>query len=105
VVFVQSWDHTLYALRLRDGTEVWRFPFPDYPGGSYPNVASVDVSVVGGIQRVHVPSEQTMYSIDARTGAELWRFSAGTGCLTPPGLCGFQGERNEIESSPLVADG
>jgi len=105
VVFIQSWDHTLYALRLYDGSEVWRFSFPDYPGGSYPNVASVDVSVVGGVQRVYVPSEQKMYSIDARTGAELWQFSAGTGCVTPPGLCGFQGERNEIESSPLVADG
>jgi outer membrane protein assembly factor BamB len=105
VVFIQSWDHTLYALRLRDGTEVWRFAFPDNPGASYPNVASVDVSVVGGIQRVYVPSEQTMYSIDARTGAELWHFDAGTGCVNPPGLCGFAGERNEIESSPLVADG
>ena len=108
VVFTQSWDHTLYAVRLRDGSEVWRFPFPAYPsgpGGSYPNVASVDVSVVGGVQRVSVSSEQTMYSIDARTGAELWHFDAGTGCLVPPGLCGFSGERNEIESSPLVADG
>jgi len=105
VVFIQSWDHTLYALRMLNGTEVWRLPFPDYPGGSYPNVASADVSVVGGIQRVYVSSEQTMYSIDAQTGTELWHFDAGTGCVVPPGLCGFSGERNEIESSPLVADG
>ena len=105
VVFIQSWDSTLYAIRLRDGTEVWRFTFPDYPGVSYPNVSSADVSVVGGTQRVHVSAGQTMYSIDARTGAEMWHFSAGTGCLTPPGLCGFQGERNEIESSPIVAGG
>src|SRR5262249_62208336 len=46
-----------------------------------------------------------MYSLDARTGTELWRFAAGTGCLVPPGLCGFSAERNEIESSPLVAEG
>jgi outer membrane protein assembly factor BamB len=105
VVFIPSWDHTLYAVRLRDGTEVWRFPVPDYPGGSYPNVASVEVGVVGGVQRVYFASEEYLYSIDARTGVELWRFAAGTGCLDPPGLCGFGGERNEIESSPIVADG
>ena len=105
VVFVQSWDHTLYALRLRDGSEVWRFPFRDAPGTGYPDVSSVDVSVVAGTQRVFVASEQTMYAIDARTGTEDWHFDAGTGCVDPPGLCGFQGERNEIESSPLVADG
>jgi polyvinyl alcohol dehydrogenase (cytochrome) len=105
VVFIQSWDHTLYALRLRDGSEVWRFPFRHAPGTGYPNVGSADVSVVAGTQRVFVAAEQTMYSIDARTGAEYWHFDAGTGCVDPPGLCGFQGERNEIESSPLVADG
>jgi polyvinyl alcohol dehydrogenase (cytochrome) len=108
VVFIQSWDHTLYAVRLRDGSEVWRFPFPAYqsgPGGSYPNVSSADVSVVGGVQRVYVSSEQTMYAVDAQTGAELWHFDAGTGCLVPPALCGYSNERNEIESSPIVADG
>src|SRR4029450_11150276 len=115
VVFIPSWDHTLYAVRLYDGTEVWRFPVPDYPGGSYPNVASVEVGVVGGVQRVHFAAEQYLYSIDARTrtacspgartGTAFWRCAAGTGCLDPPGLCGFDGERNEIESSPIVADG
>ena len=76
VVFVQSWDGTLYAIRLRDGSEVWRFAFPDQPGVSYPNVGSADVSVVGGIQRVYVAAGQTMYSIDARTGAECSGSSA-----------------------------
>jgi outer membrane protein assembly factor BamB len=105
VVFEPSWDHTLYALRLHDGTEVWSFPVPDYPGGSYPGVASVAVEVVGGVQRVYFAAEQYIYSLDARTGTELWHFAAGTGCLVPPGLCGFTGERNEIESSPLIAEG
>jgi polyvinyl alcohol dehydrogenase (cytochrome) len=105
VVFIPSWDHTLYAVRLRDGGEVWRFAVPDYPGGSFPDVASVDVSVVGGVPRAFFASEQYLYALDARTGAELWRFAAGTGCLDPPGLCGFAAERNEIESSPLVAEG
>ncbi len=105
VVFIQSWDGNLYAIRLRDGTEVWHAAFPYYSGVSYPNVGSADVSTVGGVPHVHVAAGQTMYSIDARTGAEIWHFSAGTGCLSPPGLCGFLGERNEIESSPIVAGG
>src|SRR4030095_15216552 len=29
VVFIPSWDHTLYAVRLRDCTEVWRLPVAD----------------------------------------------------------------------------
>lgn len=105
VVFAPSWDRTLTAVRLVDGSEVWRVAMPVHDGPGYPNVASVAVAEIGGVQRVYFPSEQTLYALDARTGAELWRFSAGTGCLDPPGLCSFQGERNEIESSPLVADG
>jgi polyvinyl alcohol dehydrogenase (cytochrome) len=103
VVFFPSWDHVLRAVRLRDGSEVWRFAAPDYPAGDYPNAASVDVSLVDGVPHAHFASEQYIYSLDARTGAELWRFAAGTGCLDPPGLCGFRRERNEIESSPIVA--
>ncbi len=105
VVFFPSWDQTLYAVRLRDGSEVWRLTVPDHPGSTYPNSASLDVSVVDGEPRVHFASAQYLYSVDARTGTERWRFAAGTGCLAPPGLCGFAGERNQIESSPLVADG
>jgi outer membrane protein assembly factor BamB len=50
-----------------------------------------------------------MYALDAVTGAEIWRFVAGTGCVDdlgePPGLCNFDGERNQIETSPIVAGG
>lgn len=105
VVFIPSWDRTLYALRLRDGREVWRKATPDHPGQTFPNAASVDVTTIDGVPRVFFPSGQTLYALDARTGAELWRFDAGTGCADPPGLCGYRGERNQIESSPLVADG
>jgi outer membrane protein assembly factor BamB len=105
VVFAPAWDKTLYAVRLIDGSEVWRFHVLDYPAGAYPDTASVAVADVDGAPRAFFASEQYMYSLDARTGEELWRFAAGTGCLSPPGLCGFDGERNEIESSPLVAEG
>jgi hypothetical protein len=56
VVFVQSWDHTLYALRLRDGSQVWRFRFRDAPGAGYPDVSSVDVSVVAGTPPSPMPT-------------------------------------------------
>jgi outer membrane protein assembly factor BamB len=103
--FIQSWDGNLYALRVRNGTELWRFAADPHPGASYPNVASVDVTEVDGATRVFHAAGQTVYALDAVTGAEIWRFDAGTGCADPPGLCDFNGERNEVECSPAVADG
>jgi outer membrane protein assembly factor BamB len=105
VAFIQSWDHTLYALRTRDGSVFWRFPMPDQPGAPYPNTASADVRSVGGRTRVFIAAGENVYCVDALTGHEVWRFSAGTGCAHPPGLCRFHNEQNEVESSPIVADG
>ena len=105
VAFIQSWDHTLYALRTRDGTALWRLPLVDQPGAPYPNVASADVRTINGAERVFIAAGENVYALDASSGREVWRFSAGTGCVSPPGLCGFAGERNEVESSPIVGDG
>jgi len=105
VVFVQSWDGFLYALRLADGSEVWRFETILYPGVTFPNTGSALVADVGGVDRVFFGAGQTFYSLDAATGSEVWRFEAGTGCAVPPDLCGFDGERNQIETSPVMVDG
>jgi len=105
VAFIQSWDSSLYAIRTRDGTQLWRFALAEQPGASFPNAASADVRAVDGVERVFIAGGETVYAIDAVTGREVWRFTAGTGCADPPGLCGFGGERNEVESSPIVADG
>jgi polyvinyl alcohol dehydrogenase (cytochrome) len=105
IAYIQSWDANLYALRVRDGSELWRFDTEEHPGVSYPNTGSVHVENVNGQERVYVGAGSTMYCIDALTGQEIWRFNAGTGCTDPPGLCAFDGERNQIESSPIVADG
>ena len=108
VAFVPSWDHNLYALRTRDGSELWHFSMPDQPGAPYPNAASVDVERVEGGDRVLVAGGETVYAVDARTGREIWHFDAGTGCAVPPGDCGFGGsapETNEVESSPIVGGG
>jgi len=106
--FIASWDDRLYALRVRDGTALWRFAMADQPGAAYPDASSAAVETVDGRARVFVGSGESLYAIDAITGSEVWRFDAGTGCRTPPGDCGFGGlapETNEVESSPIVAGG
>ncbi len=104
IAYVQSWDANVYAVRIRDGSELWRFPTADRAGVSFPNTASVHFATVNGADRVYIGSGQTFYCLDALTGAEVWRFDAGTGCIVA-GVCSFSGERNEIESSAFVADG
>ena len=106
LAFVASWDRTLYALRTRDGSELWHFATTDQPGSAYPNAASVDVRRIDGAERVFVAGGETVYAVDALSGREVWHFDAGTGCGVPPGDCGFGGsapETNEVESSPIVA--
>ena len=109
VAYIQSWDLNLYAVRLDDGALLWSLATEDQPGASYPGVASVHVVKVDNVDRVIVGQGEILYSLDAVTGEEAWRFTAGTGCRDangdPPGLCGFDGERNQIESSAYVAGG
>ena len=108
VALVPSWDHDLYALRTRDGSELWRFAMTDQPGSTFPNAASADVRRMDGGERVFVAGGETLYALDAATGREIWRFDAGTGCGALPGDCGFGGpapETNEVESSPIGGGG
>lgn len=109
LVFFQSWDLSIYAARVSDGSLVWRFETEDQPGAAFPSTASVHVQKLANRDRVFIGQGHNLYSLDAATGEEIWRFTAGTGCGYddggPPGLCGFDGERNQIESSAIVADG
>jgi cysteine-rich repeat protein len=109
VVYFQSWDFFIHAVRMKDGSELWSFQADEQPGSSFPSTASVDISEVGGRDTVYVGTGEIMYALDAVTGEEIWRFTAGTGCVdslgNPPGLCGFTTERNQIESSVAVVDG
>jgi polyvinyl alcohol dehydrogenase (cytochrome) len=108
-VYFLSWDRNVYALRLREGSELWRFTTEAQPGASFPHAASVTLGDVNGTRAVFIGSGEILYALDAATGAELWRFTAGTGCKdalgNPPGLCSHAGERNQIESSALFASG
>jgi outer membrane protein assembly factor BamB len=84
VAFIQSWDGYVYAIRMSDGSELWRFLTDEQPGASYPQAASVHFDEIYGRQQVYIASGEVMYALDARTGRERWRFTAGTGCGTRP---------------------
>jgi len=101
VVFAQSWDGNLYALRASNGTRLWSFAMKPHPGASYPHVSSAAVAEIDGELRVHVAGGMTMYSVAAASGELRWAFDAGTGCTT----CDRFTERNQIESSPVIAEG
>jgi outer membrane protein assembly factor BamB len=109
VVYVQSWDGVIHAVRFADGSVVWQFQTDLQPGAGFPNASSVHVEEIAGEDVVLVGAGEMLYALDAASGQERWRFTAGTGCRdalgNPPGLCGFEGERNQIESSPIVAEG
>jgi len=98
VAYIPSWDGTLYALRVSNGSQLWKFTMKPHPGGSYPFAASAEVATVAGERRVYFAGGMTVYCVEAATGALRWEFDAGTGCTT----CDNRTERNEVESSPTV---
>jgi outer membrane protein assembly factor BamB len=108
LVIAQDWNGIVHAVRLADGSAVWTFQADEQPGAGYPGAASATVETVDGADRVFIGHGQGLYALDAATGAELWRFYAGTGCRdaqgAPPGLCGLDGERNQIESTPAIVN-
>jgi len=109
IAFIQSWDGNVYAVRVEDGSELWRFTTEPQPGANFPNTASAHVEAIDGRETVFIGSGHVFYALDALDGHEIWRFVVGTGCVdafgVPPGDCVVGGERNEIEASAIVADG
>lgn len=101
IVIASSWDRYLYALRADNGSLVWRYLRKPQPGTFYPWAGTPTIAWIDGQQRVFAPGGETMYCLDATTGEELWQFDAGTGCTD----CTTREERNQIESSPAVANG
>lgn len=101
IVIFSSWDRYVYALRTENGSLVWRYLRKPQPGTFYPWAGTPAVAWVDGQQRVYAPGGETMYCLDAASGEEIWQFDAGTGCTD----CTTQQERNQIESSPAIANG
>lgn len=108
LVFFQEWNQIVYAVRLADGSLVWSVQTDPQPGAGYPGASSAAVETVGGRDVVFIGSGEKLYALDAANGAELWHFTAGTGCRDangdPPGGCSFEGERNQIESTPTLVE-
>ncbi len=107
VVYVSSWDGMFHAVRFDDGSVVWQVEWEDQPGATFVGAGGPTIADVDGRRMLIVPGGQYLYGLDAATGEEQWRFATGTGCRDPqtgefPGLCAFDGERNEIETTPIV---
>jgi outer membrane protein assembly factor BamB len=113
VVYFLSWDRYVHAVRMLDGSLLWKFLTDEQPNATFATVSSVDVAEIDGRDVVYVGSGEVFYALDAADGAEIWRFTAGTGCGALgvggpfPGFCDPANgdERNEIEGSAFVADG
>ncbi len=103
IVYIQSWDGLMYAVHVETGAELWRYQ-TRFQEVSFPNTGSAHVERVNGIDTVFFANGERLYALEAATGREIWTFDAGTGCRNP-GDCGFFRERNQIESSPIIADG
>lgn len=104
ITYVQSWDGYMYAIYVDTGQELWRYQTRAQEV-SFPNSGSAYVGQVKGVDAVFFGAGERFYALDAITGTELWTFDAGTGCETYGAVCSYHGERNQIESSPIVADG
>jgi outer membrane protein assembly factor BamB len=76
VAFVPSWDHNMYAIRVRNGSELWRFAMPDQPGAPYPDARSADVRRVDGLVRVFVAGGETLYCLAKQSSPSTSRRSA-----------------------------
>jgi len=103
IVYIQSWDGYMYALYVETGAELWRFQ-TRFQEVSFPNTGSAHVESVNGLDTVFFGAAERFYALNAATGEVIWTFDAGTGCRNE-GDCRFHRERNQIESSPIIADG
>jgi outer membrane protein assembly factor BamB len=90
VVYIGSWDGSLFALDAATGAERWRFTTPeDSSPGASPAVADGVVYIGSATSGIISTNPGGFYAIDARSGEQCWEFSTG----------------GDFISSPLFADG
>lgn len=100
-VYVGDWSGTMYALRLGDGTERWRFATEHSPGAAFGPIVSsaavADVRVGSATRRLVVfGAGPRLYALDAADGAPVWVVDRSMGLADTPA---------EFESSPVVHGG
>lgn len=100
-VYVGDWGGTMYALRLADGSERWRFQTAPAPGAAFGPIVSsaavADVRVAGATRRLVVfGAGPRLYAVDAADGSPVWTVDRSNGLAGTP---------VEIESSPVVHGG
>ena len=79
-----SFDSFLLAVKLSDGSELWRIARRDlYRSWSTPLLASFD-----GSRQLIVNAQDELRAYDAASGKVLWRFSGMTGWVTPSPVVG-----------------
>ncbi|MBN1810758.1 MAG: PQQ-binding-like beta-propeller repeat protein [Anaerolineae bacterium] len=70
-VYIGSMDHHLYALRLLDGKEIWKFPADKAADGAFASTPTLQ----DGVLYIGTFANR-VYAIDANDGTEIWRFPA-----------------------------
>ncbi len=90
MVFVGSYDHTLYAIDARTGEQAWHFT------AGYPVFAAPALGRVGDRPVVFIaPRDRAVYALDARTGEKIWSIEVQKWTFTA--------EQSEM-SAPTVID-
>ena len=84
VLFVGSWDHTVYALRTLDGSLLWNFTTASIVESS-PTVSDDGAALFVG------SNDRRVYKLSAADGSPLWNYSTGSLVTSSPtlgnGLC------------------
>jgi polyvinyl alcohol dehydrogenase (cytochrome) len=98
VVYVGSWEATMYALESATGDVIWKHLSPPAPGATYGPIVSsaavADVEFTSGTRRLVIfGSGPRLYALDAKDGTEVWVHDASNGKADTP---------TEYESSPVV---
>ena len=98
VVYVGSWEGTMYALDAETGGIIWERQSPPAPGATYGPIVSsaavADVPFGGSVRRLVIyGSGPKVFALDARDGSDVWTHDASMG---------IEGSPTQYESSPAV---
>ncbi|WP_429884550.1 PQQ-binding-like beta-propeller repeat protein [Geoalkalibacter halelectricus] len=81
-IYGQSWKPEVFALRLRDGRPLWRFPYAPSPADDHRQGGVVLLDDL-----VLVPAwNGTLHALDKLTGTPRWSFDSGAALRAAPAL-------------------